>query len=108
MMILERHGMRTVSVSTGAAAIEQARRSPGEFGLALVDMSMPGMNGTEVVRALREIIPGLPSIVMTGYSSSDVQHQLREVDVDAVIEKPFRPDDLIRAVSEVLDRTNAG
>lgn len=105
-LILERHGLKVVAVSGGAEAIQVVQRAPHEFGLAVVDMSMPEMNGTDVVRALRQIIPGLPSVVMTGYSSTDVMHQLREVEVDALMEKPFRPDDLIRIVSELLGRVS--
>lgn len=64
---LEFFGYSVLTAESGEDAIELVR-SGGSPDIVLTDYSMPGLNGEATVRALRELMPKLPAIVLTGYS----------------------------------------
>jgi DNA-binding NtrC family response regulator len=66
-----------------------------EFGLVLSDIRMPGKDGMELLPELRELRPGMPVILMTGYASIDsAVTAMREGAFD-YITKPFRNEELL-------------
>ena len=68
--------------------------------LVLLDFVMPGMNGAEVAKRLRDRWPDVPVVFMTGYASADELDALGSNAV--VLRKPYGYDDLYRAVAEAL------
>jgi CheY-like chemotaxis protein len=85
---------------SGVAAIEAFA-----FDAVLVDIFMPGMNGIETIRVLRQSAPKVPVIAMSGYvfreSSSPTPDFFRmALDLGAAccIPKPFKPWEIIKAV----------
>lgn len=93
----------TVAVAaTGEAAAEQASREP--FDLFLFDAVMPGMGGGEALALARAARPGVPSILMSGYSDADGIADAAEV----FLRKPFTLEELSRAVEAALRANPAG
>ena len=78
-----------------------------ERAIALVDLSMPGLDGRDVVRRLRELHPGLPIALMSGHSLASLTEIARELDVAGCIGKPFRAAELERTLDEVLTARSA-
>jgi CheY-like chemotaxis protein len=70
-----------------------------EFDVALVDLVLPGMNGIELVRRIRELCPGLPVLMASG-SAFFERAGLEELGVRRVLTKPFALADLVEAVRE--------
>ena len=70
--------------------------------LVLLDYAMPGMNGAEVFRILRQRRPGLPIVLASGYADADAIAAAGAGDAK-ILRKPFRIDQLRAAVSEALD-----
>lgn len=66
-MALSARGHDVKPAATGDEAISIASSSP--FDAAIIDMMMPGMNGFEVLAALREVRPSTACIILTGYGS---------------------------------------
>jgi signal transduction histidine kinase/ActR/RegA family two-component response regulator len=67
------------------------------FHLVILDFAMPGMNGAEVARKIRSVVPEQKIIFITGYGSSD---SIEAAASDApVLRKPFRPDELLEMVA---------
>ncbi len=64
-----RAGFDVVTCAGGRQALEQLRRQPAD--LAMVDLRMPDVNGLDVLRAIRETVPGCEVILMTGYAGID-------------------------------------
>jgi len=95
--------VRTASNTNEAllAAQEQAPR------LLLLDFDLPGTSGIEVLRALREIkgLRSVPVIFLTAVVDPKVLAELRSLDVQDVLQKPFRPRQLVETVARVLQGT---
>jgi DNA-binding NarL/FixJ family response regulator len=72
--------------------------------LVLTDVVMPGMSGRTLADQLRNRCPGLRVLYMSGYTDDAiVRHGMLEPGL-AYLQKPFRPDALVRKVREVLNR----
>ena len=76
------------------------------FDLMIVDFLMPGMNGAEVIAAVRERYPHLPIIMATGYA--DMQAVEKVIGLDAVLRKPFQISDLAGSVKRALNANHPG
>ena len=72
-----------------------------DFDALVTDFAMPGMNGAELVLRAREVRPGLPALVITGYAGAEALERL-PADV-ATLRKPFRREDLARKVKELVE-----
>ena len=98
---LERAGFRVLQASGGAAALELMDRH-GQPDLVLTDLMMPGIGGSELARRLKARWPDLPVMFMSGYSAEDLR-RTGAVDLEGVvIQKPFRPESLVRSVNAAL------
>jgi len=91
---LESQGHRVVAVANGEEALQALRRQV--FDVALLDEEMPGMSGTQVLRAIREGEKGSVStvIAITGYDTETDRDRLLRAGFQSVIGKPFRRDTL--------------
>ena len=76
----------------------------GAYGLILLDMKLPDMDGMEILKAIHETKPGLHVIVMTGYST--VQNAVEAMKSGAFdyIAKPFTDDQLILVVKKAMEK----
>jgi CheY-like chemotaxis protein len=83
-MLLEYWGHQVVEATDGPAALKIFK--PGEFDIVTTDYVMPGMNGVEVARRLKQLQPDLPILMITAFPS---ELSLRENPADALVSKPF-------------------
>ena len=98
---LQERGCRILQAADGVGALELVNRH-GPPDLVLADLLMSGMGGVELATRLRSRWPDLPVLFMSGQS----EVHLRGLDVpggvEAVVQKPFRPDDLVDKVYAAL------
>ena len=75
----------------------------GEYGLALLDMKLPDINGMDILRRVKENNPGIYIIIMTGYSC--VQNAVEAMKLGAFdyISKPFTDDELLISVQRAVE-----
>jgi excisionase family DNA binding protein len=86
--MIELHEIPAVAVSSGAKAIEAARQE--SFSMVFLDLGMPGMNGVETLRALKEIDRELVFVVVTALmGDDDLFRRVLEHAPVSVIPKPF-------------------
>jgi CheY-like chemotaxis protein len=86
---LEKRGHRVVAVANGVEALRAFQQQP--FDAVLLDEQMPGMTGTEVVRAIREKQKEpVVAIALTGFTSDADTQRLLAAGFDSVLGKPFR------------------
>ena len=100
--ILEREGFLVEHAESGPRALETAEAMP--LDLVLMDLSMPGMDGFETTRRLRQLAghASTPVIALTAHALSEDSQKAIAAGCDAVLVKPYRPAELIGAVAQVL------
>lgn len=100
--ILEEKGYVTDMAQSGKEAI---KKTQSEFyNLALVDIRLPDMDGTEVLASMKETTPPMVKIIVTGYPS--LQNAIDAVNngADAYILKPFKVDSILNTIYEQLKK----
>jgi CheY-like chemotaxis protein len=73
--VLEAQGFNIEKVTSGPAALEKIKRNG--FNAALVDLKMPGMNGVETYRKIKQLSPRIKVIMMTAYSGEELVAEAR-------------------------------
>ena len=98
---LESLGYRVLEAGSAQEALRVARQQRSKIHLLVTDVVMPGMRGDELVRLLRQELPTVIVIFMSGYAD------LHELDPSIpVVEKPFTFPVLGRRVRAVLDEAH--
>jgi two-component system, cell cycle sensor histidine kinase and response regulator CckA len=100
--ILERGGHTVLAAGDGEEAWQLVRSRIHELDLAISDLVMPGMGGAELMKRLRELRPGLPCILMSGYAQEELPGEVGQAGT-VFLQKPFSPQDLDRAIREALE-----
>jgi PAS domain S-box-containing protein len=100
--LLRRRGFAVTEAASGGEAVEMVRAHPARFRLVLLDLTMPGMSGEQTFRELRQLVPGLTVILMSGYNEQEVTRLFANHDWAAFLQKPFRAEDLDGTVQGVL------
>lgn len=99
---LEHLQMKTDTAVNGEEALAKLKEK--DFGLILLDLKMPGMDGIEVLRQVREIRPDIHVIIITAYGSIESAVEAMKLGAVDFIQKPFAPNEIRELVSQVLDR----
>lgn len=109
--LLSRAGWEVECVADGTAALvmyQDAQNSKTPFDLVILDLSVAGgMGGKETIARLREVDPNVRAIVCSGYSNDPVLANYRRYGFAGIVEKPYKPDDLLQAIRDVLLGTAA-
>jgi CheY-like chemotaxis protein len=94
---LEMYGYAITEAGSGEEALETIHGDPPD--IVLLDIKLPGIDGWEVLRRLRENANGRPRVIMLSAHASDATSQRAlEAGCVAYVAKPFQPDDLIDAI----------
>ncbi|MCC7075921.1 MAG: response regulator [Acidimicrobiia bacterium] len=94
--ILREAGYTVLETQSPMQAVDVAARHTDGVDLAVTDIVMPGMSGPELAAALRTHHPDMAVLHVSGHVPPDVTPQ------DRVLDKPFEPDTLLRAVQSSL------
>ena len=99
---LERSGYRVLESETGTHALEVVQESHPD--LIVLDWRLPGLTGVEVLRKIRgnPFTADLIVFMVTGMDELEVRQELQDLDVCAVIEKPFDPGGVLRKIDDAL------
>ena len=102
-LMLETEGYRIREARDGLEALDAARAEVP--ALALIDLSMPALDGWGTLRALRadERTRHVPCVAVTAFASNQDRQRVLEAGFDAYISKPFRAKDLLELVARFLD-----
>ena len=100
--LLRAQGFEVTVFSDPVAAAMELSRNPDDFDLLITDLTMPRMTGLELARKAHELRPGLPVVLMTGNASNLTDEILKLAGVHVVLDKPFRQQDLLGAMTNAL------
>ncbi|MBN8706552.1 MAG: response regulator [Bacteroidetes bacterium] len=95
---LENSGIRVLTASSGADALEKLGHLPYRLSVMVTNLDLPGIGGLEVCREAKLKYPGLPVLISSGYISAFSQNQLREMGITTWLFKPYPLKNLTQAI----------
>ena len=100
--ILTLENIEVIAAEDGYSGVEAYLEHTEEIGLVLLDLSMPGINGEETFRRLRQIDPHVRVLLSSGYSAEDVGQRFDEEAPVGFLQKPYSVGALLEAVKDHL------
>ena len=102
---LERIGLHVYAFTDPLLALEHFRINCKDYILVISDIRMPGMNGFEFVRKVREISPAIKVLLMSAFevNSAELSAGLGEAKIDGFIQKPVSLAELTNVVRKQLE-----
>lgn len=99
------YGYNVVLAKNGEEALRKVEEL--NFDLVIVDVRMPGIDGIETIKRIREIHqrknkPAVPEIIITGYMDTQAQQEAERLGIADYIYKPFIISELLKAVKEKI------
>jgi DNA-binding response OmpR family regulator len=98
--ILEKAGYIVDTVETGKDALEKIEKQ--KYSLCLIDVKLPDMDGTEILRKMTNDSETV-KIIVTGFSSGEVGEKAADYGADDFLVKPIKAEELLTAVKERLE-----
>jgi signal transduction histidine kinase/ActR/RegA family two-component response regulator len=97
-------GYTPLTAASGPEAVRVFEAQHEDIAAVILDLSMPGMSGYEVLQEIRRIQPEARVLIASGYSTAGIMAPLEDM-VAAFVPKPYQVVDIARALRKVLDRT---
>jgi DNA-binding NtrC family response regulator len=101
-MALRHHGFGVRLAAGGAEAVELYQRHRATIGVVLLDVQMDVEDGPQTLAALRQLDPAVQCCFMSGNTGRYNAEELYSLGVAAVLQKPFRLEDLARVLEQVV------
>ncbi|MBN2124812.1 MAG: sigma-54-dependent Fis family transcriptional regulator [Deltaproteobacteria bacterium] len=99
--LLSEEGYAVESAASGEAGLKAVQSRVPD--LVILDMRLPGMNGFETFRAIHDIEPKLPVIIMTAYGTTETAIEATKMGAFDYILKPFDIPDMLGVIEQALD-----
>ncbi len=103
--IVEALGHRAQPVPNGWQAVAAIGEKPEAVSLILLDLTMPGLNGVETHRRIREINPDVPIILTTAYPENKVDEWIRQDRRTSFLSKPYSVEAITTAIEKIFAET---
>lgn len=110
--LLTDSGFVVDTAEDGTVAVEKVKNSePGYYGLILMDVQMPKMNGYEATKAIRALdnplLANIPIVAMTANAFDEDRKQALECGMNAHIAKPIDVEKLLEVITSILNQRTA-
>ena len=96
---LGKGGLEVLMASNGEEGVDLYREHHASIDVLLVDMTLPGIDGAEVLSSVRAINPEAKVLIMSGHTQSEIEDRFVDQQPNAYVHKPFRVvelNDLVR------------
>lgn len=100
--ILQKNGYEVDSAETGEEAVQKIESR--HFDAALVDIKLPGIEGTSVLARINQIAPKMVKIVITGFPTEENGAESLDFGAAAYLVKPVDTEELLRIIKEELEK----
>jgi signal transduction histidine kinase len=100
--IIRKDGHVAETAEDGSKGLEKIRKVSPD--MALIDLKMPGINGIDVLRQVKEINPNIIPVVITGYASIESAVEAMKIGAYDYLPKPFAPGQLRMIIKRGLER----
>ncbi len=101
-LALTRYGYRVTAFDDSGQAFRAFEKEPDQYDLVISDMTMPGMDGVELLKGVLKKRPGMPVILCSGYSDPAKSEEIKGMNI-RFYQKPIVISEFVSAVREVLD-----
>jgi len=102
-IVLRIHHFEIIEAASAAAALKAFDDS--SFDIAIIDIFLDGANGFDLIARMRERVPDLAVVAISGMATLDFVSQSPELADVVCLQKPFRPNDLTRAIEAAARRS---
>jgi len=103
VLFLENKDYNVETASNGADAVDLVRETP--FDVVLLDEQMPGMEGLEVLEAMKDLRPELPVVLVTKSEEEDLMERALGSQISDYLTKPVNPSQILLTCKRLLERT---
>ena len=101
--ILTLYGYQVLLAKNGREALKIYKENQSQIDLVILDLIMPGLNGAETLKRIRQIDPGMKAVLCSGYGGKGGLMKSLGDFPPPLVSKPFRITDLVSTVRQVLD-----
>jgi len=105
--MLESNGYRVLTASDGAEALALYRIRKREIAAVIIDLMMPGMDGSTAIRALRKMDPGVCIIASSGFGAEATATAAAALGAALFLQKPYSSGTLLRTLDELLHKSTS-
>jgi CheY-like chemotaxis protein len=103
--VLTNKGYRVDTALSGREAFE--KYAGADFDMVFTDLRMPGQDGLEVARRIKEMNPWLPIVVVTGYATQQAEESAKAIGIAEFIQKPLTPSIIEEVAARMTSRVAA-
>ena len=100
--VLELHGAQVLVAANGEEALALLQEHEARIALVLLDVTMPGIDGEQTLRRMRQRSSRQPVILMSGYSETHTMQRCADLGIVRFIQKPFEVGTLLAAAKDFL------
>jgi DNA-binding response OmpR family regulator len=104
--ILEENDHSVTTIATGEEALVELRKS--KFDLLVLDLKLPGMSGTELLKRMRQEGIEVPTLIVSAVTNAAPIVEAMKQGAEDYLSKPFSAQDLLKKVEELLNREQLG
>jgi CheY-like chemotaxis protein len=104
-IVLKKAMYKVLRANDGIEAVEKCRTHP-EIDILLLDLKMPGMDGFEAAKRIRNILPHLPVIALSAYVSSRDEEAAMQAGCTEYVVKPISKTRLLETITRLLRKGN--
>ncbi|MBU0985545.1 MAG: response regulator [candidate division Zixibacteria bacterium] len=98
--MLEVFDYESVRASDGNAALTELDK--GGISMVITDMRMPNMSGLELLQEVKSRFPKIPVVLISGYSTAEIESQAEMAQADGFLGKPLMMSDIEKLINKVL------
>jgi two-component system cell cycle sensor histidine kinase/response regulator CckA len=106
-VILQANGYHVLSAGSAEQALDIFQAHRDEIDLLFSDLGLPKLDGFELSERLRELKPGLKTIIASGYTDGSIKTRMAEREIDGFVQKPYNIGTLLQTIRSILDRHEA-
>ena len=100
--VLDRGGFEVVAQSNGKDVMDWLSHNDKWFDAVITDLQMPGVDGMQLMTAIKTRFPGVPVIMITGMGDADHYAAAIRAGASAFLPKPFRATDVVDILRRVM------
>ena len=101
-LMLEHAGYQVITALDGETALA-TYKSDSNMAVVVLDLSLPGMSGRQILEGILAINPQQKVIVSSGFDNSSSARELMQLGVDGFLPKPYRMECIVNKIREVIE-----